>query len=144
MADYSRIQHKGTVISVTEQQVLVEIINRTACAGCRAKTLCSLSEQKEKQIAIASLPGQSWSIGEEVIVSLKTSLGFRAVLLMYLLPLLVLLTVLFTLSSLGVSELITGLAALVAPAFCYLVVWLFRDRIGRKYVFVLEKNIFAP
>ena len=144
MAGNSRIQHKGIVVSVTDQQIVVEIINLSACAGCRAKALCSLSEQKEKQIAVAPLPGQSWRVGEEVVVSLKTSLGFRAVFLMYLLPLLVLLVVLFTLSSLGVSELVTGLAALVAPAFSYWAVWLFRDRIGRRYVFVLEKCIFAP
>ena len=139
MADFRRIEHKGTVVSVTDEQIVVEIINRSACAECKAKGLCSLSEQKEKRIEAAPLPGQSWSVGEEARVSLKTSLGFRAVFLMYVLPLMVLLAVLFTLHALGVSELLTGLAALAAPLVCYWVVWLFRDRIGREYVFVLEK-----
>jgi len=140
MAAPRHIQHQGTVVSVTEQEVLVEIINRSACAGCRAKAVCSMSEQKEKHIAIAPLPGQSWGVGEEVLVTLRASLGFRAVLLMYVLPLIVLLVVLFTLNALGVPELVTGLAALAAPALCYWVVWLFRERIGREYVFVLEKR----
>jgi len=140
MAAPRHIQHQGTVVSVTEQEVLVEIINRSACAACRAKAVCSMSEQKEKHIAITPLPGQSWKVGEDAIVSLRTSLGFRAVFLMYVLPSIVLLAVLFTLSSFGLPELLTGLAALAAPALCYWVVWLFRERIGKNYVFVLEKR----
>ncbi|MCL1973197.1 MAG: SoxR reducing system RseC family protein [Bacteroidetes bacterium] len=133
------IEHKGTVISVTDQEVLVEIPQQSACASCRARTLCSLSEQTEKRIALPLLPGQHWSVGAEVMVSLSTSLGFKAVFLMYVLPLLSLLAVLFTLSYFKVSELVTGLAALTAPLLCYGVVWLFRDRIGKRCVFVLQK-----
>ena len=134
------IEHKATVVLVSEQEVWVEIIQQSACASCRAKTLCSLSEQKEKRLALPRQAGQNWSVGEEVTVCLSTSLGLKAVFLMYVLPLIVLLAVLFSLSALGVSEWITGLAAFAAPLLCYGMVWLFRDRIGQKCVLVLQES----
>lgn len=121
------IEHKATVVSVTDKEILVEIIQQSACAHCRAKTLCSLSEQKEKRITLPRQAGQNWSVGEEVTVCLKSSLGLKAVFLMYVLPLIALLAVLFTLNYFNVSELITGLAALAAPLLYYGVVWFFRD-----------------
>ena len=136
---YQAIEHKGKIVAIKEQTLFVEMENKSACVGCKAKTFCSLSDQKEKQIAVTPQAGQSWSVGEEVKVCLRVSLGFRAVFLMYVLPLIVLLTVLFTLSSLGVPEWVTGLTALLSPLVCYFILWLYRDSIGKKYVFVLQK-----
>ena len=139
MSSTTQVKHTGTVVSMTDKEVTVEMVNRSACATCRAKTLCSLSEQKEKRITLPLAAGVCWRVGEEVEVSLRASLGYWAVFLMYVLPLIALLIVLFLLHALGISEWITGLSALAAPLFCYGVVWLFRDRIGKQYTFVLQK-----
>ena len=135
----STVCHTGKVVSATGSEVWVEIVNQSACAHCRAKTLCSLSEQKEKQVSVPIKLGDCWSVGEEVEVSMRASLGYWAVFLMYVLPLIVLLIVLFSLNALGAPEWLTGLGALAAPLFCFGVVWLFRDRIGKQYTFVLQK-----
>ena len=134
-----QIEHKGTVVAVTERQVSVEIINRSACEACNAKSLCSLSNQKEKTIWLPRILGQPWTPGEVVVVSLRSSMGLKAVLISYIIPLLALLAALFGLSYLGVSEWITGVVALGIPLLCYFVVWLLRDRIEKKYIFVLKK-----
>ena len=128
------IEHNATVVAVTDREVLVAMIHQSSCASCRAKTLCSMSEQKEELTSLPLLPGQKLHVGEEVIVSLRSSLGLKAVFLMYVLPLFALLAVLCTLSYFNVSELVTGLAALIAPLSCYFIVWLFRERIGKEYV----------
>jgi len=133
------IEHKGTVISVLDQILVVEIINHATCAGCKAKSFCSLSEQNEKWISLPIKAGQTWRVGEEVMVELRSLLGFKAVFLMYLLPLLSLLLPLLTLPYLGVSELFTGLFSLTAPLLCYFFVWLFRHRIEKEYIFAAKK-----
>ena len=135
------IEHKGKVIGITEQNLYIEVVSESACAGCKAKSFCALSGQKEKIINLPHKEGQTWHTGEEVVVQLKSSLGFKAVLLMYVLPLLFLLLPLFTLPYFGVSELITGLSALLAPALCYFFVWLFRQRIEKEYIFAAKKLI---
>jgi len=135
------IEHQGTILSVADHQILVKIVSHSACAGCRAKAFCSMSDQEEKQITVPPETGETWSVGEEVLVTLQSSLGFKALFLIYLLPLIALLTTLFLLLHLGVSELFAGLSALGAAAFCYVMVWLFRDRIEKEYIFVLKKQI---
>jgi len=137
------IEHKGTVISVTDRELVVEIINQATCIGCKAKSFCSLSGQNEKLISLPLKQNQKWNVGEEVVVELKASLGFKAVFLMYVLPLFFLLLPLFTLPYLGVSELLTGLSALMAPAIGYFFVWLFRRRIEKEYIFAAKKLNFA-
>ena len=133
------IAHKGTVISVSERNIVVEVISESACAGCKSKSFCSISGQSEKVISIPRLAGEKWSVGEEVMVVLQASLGYKAVFLMYGLPLVFLLFPLFTLPYFGASELITGVTALLAPLLCYFFVWLFRRRIEKEYIFAAKK-----
>ena len=137
------IEHKGTVVSVTDEHILVEVINQSACAGCKAKSFCSLSGQSEKIISIPNQPDTVWHTGEEVMVEIKESLGFKALFLMYILPLLFLLIPLLTLPHFGVSELFTGLSALFAPILCYFFVWLFRRRIEKEVIFAAKKLNFT-
>jgi len=99
-----------------------------------------MSEQNEKLIPLPIKAGESWLEGEEVEVSLRASLSYKAVILMYVMPLIALLAVLFGMTYTGASELLSGLAALLAPMICYFIVWLFRDRIQKSYIFSIEKG----
>jgi len=139
MPRFRPVEHKGRIVSIEDQMVCVEIVNTSACASCRAKTLCSMSDKKEKLLRLPLGAGQSWEIGEEVVVSLRGSLGLKAVFLVYIVPLLALLAVLFGLSFAGTPDWVTGLTALVVPLFCYFVVWIYRDKIEKEYIFVLNK-----
>jgi Positive regulator of sigma E activity len=136
-----RIQHQGTIQSINEGMARVEIISRSACGACSAKGLCSMSEKKEKMVDVFLTPGLCWEVGEEVVVSLRMSLGMRAVLLMYVAPLLLLLAAILILLPLGVSELYTGLIALILPVIYYFIIWFFRNNIEKSYIFVMEKSI---
>jgi len=136
-----RIQHQGSIKSIEKGLAQVEIVSRSACGACSAKGLCSMSEKKEKIIEVPLPPGLSWEVGEAVVVSLRISLGMRAVILMYVAPLLLLLATILVLLPIGVPELYTGLIALVLPAIYYLIIWFFRDKIEKNYIFVLEKSI---
>ena len=112
MNSNSEISHRGRVVAITPEVTKVEIISESACGACHAKGLCSLGDSKVK---IVDLPTSGWSdikVGDEVEVVLKASMGHKAVLLAYMIPLVILVAVLLALTSAGVDELRSGLAAI--------------------------------
>ncbi|HSA04597.1 MAG TPA: SoxR reducing system RseC family protein, partial [Tenuifilaceae bacterium] len=92
------IEHLGRVDAVTANDIRVVIVSQSACASCHAKGACSASDTSEK-IVVISKAGHNYLVGETVKVLLKQSLGYKALFLGYILPLIVLLTALFTFSA---------------------------------------------
>lgn len=133
------IEHWGRVEELTPKEVIVSIISQSACASCHAKGVCSASDIEEKRITVRRVNNESYSIGETVKVSLKQSMGYKALLLGYLLPLVVLLVSLFTLSGLGFSEAESGLYSLLLLLPYYGIIYLFRNRISREFNFEIAK-----
>ena len=86
MADI--IKHRGIVEKVDGTHITVRIVQTSACAACSAKGLCNASESKEKQIDVYEV-NPSYQIGEEVVLCGTTSMGMRAVLLAFGVPLLI-------------------------------------------------------
>ena len=84
MADI--IKHRGIVEKVDGMHITVRIVQTSACAACSAKGLCNASESKEKQIDVYEV-NPSYQIGEEVVLCGTTSMGMRAVLLAFGVPL---------------------------------------------------------
>ena len=139
MSSNSEISHRGRVVSVTPEFTTVEIVSESACSACHAKGFCSLGESKLKRVEV---PTSGWSglkPGDEVEVVLKASMGHRAVLFAYLLPLVVLVAVLLAAVTAGLSELHAGLAALAAVAVYYFCLWLMRGRLRKEYIFNIKK-----
>ncbi|MBQ9185794.1 MAG: SoxR reducing system RseC family protein [Bacteroidales bacterium] len=131
------ISHKGKVISAEGGMVKVEIISQSACSACHAAGLCSASDMKRKEVE-----AKSWSSfvpGEEVNVFLRRSMGMRAVLLAYAIPLFVVIGITVTLCYTGVPELTAGLAGIGAIALWYFIVYLLRDKIAKGYAFTVER-----
>lgn len=139
MNSNSEISHRGRVVAITPEVTKVEIISESACGACHAKGLCSLGDSKVK---IVDLPTSGWSdikVGDEVEVVLKASMGHKAVLLAYMIPLVILVAVLLALTSAGVDELRSGLAAIAAVAVYYFGLWLMRGRLRNEYIFNIKK-----
>lgn len=139
MSSSSEISHKGRVVSVTPEVTTVEIVSESACGACHAKGLCSLGDSKVKMVEV---PTSGWSDirpGDEVEVVLKASMGHKAVLLAYMIPLVLLVAVLLSAVSAGVGELYAGLAAIAAVAVYYFGLWLMRGRLRNEYIFNIKK-----
>ena len=139
MSSSSEISHKGRVVSVTPEVTTVEIVSESACGACHAKGLCSLGDSKVKMVEV---PTSGWSDirpGDEVEVVLKASMGHKAVLLAYMIPLVLLVAVLLVAVSAGVGELYAGLAAIAAVAVYYFGLWLMRGRLKNEYIFNIKK-----
>ena len=133
-----QITHKGRIVAIDSEITTIEIIAESACASCHAKGLCGLGEEKVKQVQVRTSAWVPRKVGDEVEVVLKKSMGYKAVFIAYGLPLVVLFAALMILNALGVGELYAGLGAIGAVALCYLVIFLFRNKISKDYSFFLK------
>lgn len=133
------ISHKGKIMDITPLVTTVEIVSESACSACHAKGLCGMSESERKSIQVPTSGWDSYEIGEEVNVLLKSSMGHKAVWVAYVAPLIILMAVLLGLIAAGASELAAGLCGIAAVAVYYFCIWLLRDRLKNEYVFTLEK-----
>lgn len=125
-------------MAIDPEITTIEILAESACASCHAKGLCGLGEEKVKQIQVRTSAWTPRKVGDEVEVVLRKAMGYKAVFIAYGLPLVVLFVALMLLNSLGVGELWAGLGALGAVAVCYLVLFLFRNKISKDYSFFLK------
>jgi len=134
------IGHEGVVSEVTSSGYKVSIVSKSACAGCHAKGLCSVSEMADKTIEIKTSDTDRFKVGEKVSVNMEESMGMRAVWLVYAIPAVILVTFLLYLQHLGVDELTIGLSVIGAIAVYFVILFLFRKKIGRHFNFTIAPS----
>lgn len=132
------ISHIGRIVSIDSGKVSVEILSESACSACHAAGLCGASESKRKIIEVPRVAGFDMRTGQEVKVCLGRSMGLKAVLVSYVLPVIVLMAFIVVLPLLGFSELATGLVSIAGVCLYYFIVFLLRDRLSGKYEFYIK------
>jgi len=130
------IEHEGIVQGSGDNFVTVKISSASACSGCHAEGTCTMSGNEEKLIDVTG--SYNVSTGDRVTVLLKQSSGYTALFLGYILPLIVVLTVLIILISASVPELTSGLTAVAALIPYYGALWIFKKHIGKKFTFTIK------
>lgn len=138
MSSNSEIAHRGRIVSITPEITTVEIVSESACAACHAKGLCSLGDSTVKQVELPTRGWDNYSVGQEVNVVLRASMGHKAVWLAYVIPLIILVAALLGTLAAGGSELLAGGVAIGAIALYYLVIWLLRGRLRNEYIFNIK------
>jgi sigma-E factor negative regulatory protein RseC len=135
-----KIKHLGVVEKVDGSHVTVRIVQTSACSSCSAKGLCNASESKEKLIDVYHNQ-VSCQIGEQVVVCGTTSMGMRAVLLAFGLPVLILLLALFvTMRITDGDALFSALLGLGTMVPYYLIIYVCKDKLNRTFSFTIEKH----
>jgi sigma-E factor negative regulatory protein RseC len=134
--DKGTINHEGVVQKVDEKSVIVSISSTSACSGCHAEGSCSMSGKEEKIIEVTG----KYNViqGDIVTILMKQSMGYSALLLGYILPLVSVVSVLVVLVSFKVSELVSGLISLGILIPYYLILFSFRKKINEKFTFTLK------
>jgi len=132
------ICRSGIVKKITEDSVEVQVLVESACSGCHAKSACPAGEMQEKVI-YAMPPEWPVAVGDRVEIRLVPSLGYLAVSIAYLLPVVLLLATLFTLSSIGFGDGWSALVALAVAVAYFGGVWLFRARLQRKFKMTISR-----
>ena len=136
------IKHDGIIIALNEDgTALVRIVQTSACAACKAKAMCASAESAEKEMTGVLLGDEQWAVGNEVEVMVQQKMGWKAVVLAYLLPFFVMLAVMLIGNAIwAVREEILGTVALCAMALYYLVLGMFKDKLQKEFSFTARKR----
>ena len=148
------IKHDGIIIALNEDgTALVRIVQTSACAACKAKAMCASAESAEKEMTVVLLGDGQWAVGDSVEVMVQQKMGWKAVVLAYLLPFFVMLAVMFIgngLLAMGDGQLamgdgakreaVLGTVALCAMAVYYLVLGMFKDKLQKEFSFTARKK----
>ena len=138
MSKKNEIVHSGKIVEITPDFTTVEIIVDSACSGCHAKSLCGMSEEQEKLISLPTDPYADHKVGDIVKVCTKMSMGLKAVWISYVIPLMILMILILSLSSVIGNEVISGLVAIGGVGVYYLVIWLLRDKLQNEFLFYIK------
>lgn len=132
------IYHDGKIIEITPEFTSVEIISSSACSQCHAKGLCGFSEEESKVVMVPTSPYTERKVGDAVTLALKQTMGLKAVWISYVIPLIILMILVLSLSSVIDNEVWTGLTAIGGVALYYWVIWLLRDKLKNEFVFYIK------
>lgn len=130
------INHKGVVKENSGNSVIISISPSSACTGCHARGSCGTSGSAEKVVVVDGC--YDVKPGDHVTVTMLQSMGFKALFLGYVLPFILVISVLAVFVSLEYTELTAGLIAIAALIPYYLVLSFFRKKIDEKFIFTIK------
>ena len=140
MAKKDEISHPGKIIDINPDFTTVEILVSSACSSCHAKSLCGMSETKDKVIMVPTDPYTAYSIGDQVNVLTKKTMGLKAVWISYIIPLVILMILILSLSTVVENEMIRGLVAIAGVALYYGLIYIFRDKLSNEFSFYIKEK----
>ena len=141
MADSAILCKDGKVVGVEGAHYKVKITTPSACATCHAKSLCSsLTSQDQKEREILATSHQPLKVGDTVSLEMEERLGWIALFYSFVLPFLIMILVLFGLFASGVSQTTSALIAVLSLAPYYLVLYRFRSKLEKDFVFLAVKK----
>ena len=122
----------------------VLITQNTACGACNAKSACAVAAESAQKIIETVSDDSSLAVGDEGIVYGQQSLGLFAALLAFVIPILLILTILFTLPYFIENEVVSGTIALATLIPYYITLSFFKDKLKTKFQFYIRRVKEAP
>lgn len=132
------ISHEGVVTKITDDELEIKILAQSACAACHAKSACGMGEQAEKTLLVPRPKDKKFALNQKVNVKMAIGQGNKAAVLAYLLPIILLLTVLFVCIGLGLNEGLSALISFAALVPYYIVLYRRRDKLKEKFDYTIE------
>ena len=138
MSKAETIRHEGIVESLGAEGCTVRILQASACSSCSARQLCRSSESKEKLVEVKG-HYPTLHVGDRVMLVGSVRQGLQASVLAYVVPLIIMLAVLFLVTH-HYGEKLGALAALLALALYYGMLFLLKDKLAGQFSFRIENN----
>lgn len=123
---------------VTDNSLIVNIVNQSACSTCHAQSACTVSDFQDKEIEISNF-SKSFVPGQEVTVIFQESKGFTALFYGYVLPFILVLSTLIITLSISNNELLAGLFSLAILLPYYITLYFFRHLLKKVFNFEVEE-----
>lgn len=143
MSQYTgTIRQRATIVDITPSEIEVEVCRPEACAACKAKSVCSEGGASGDGRRMTLLnDGQSYAVGEQIMLVMRRSSGLKAVVIAYLVPVFLIVAALLIFRSLQIREIVAAVATLGILGLYFLIVRLMRGRIDRELTIEIEKEI---
>ena len=126
------------MLSTDGKMAHIQIVQSSACSACKAKAMCSSSESQTKEMDALML--EPMVAGDRVEVEVREHLAWRAVLLAYILPFVVMMVVIAVLElTTGLDEAVVGTLSLCAIALYYIGLSVFKHRLQKQFTFTARK-----
>ena len=132
------IEHRGIVENINGSHIQVRIVQTSACSTCSIKGHCNASESKEKLIDVYDQNATDFHIGQNVMVMGTTSMGMQAVILAFGVPFIVLFITLYTTMQITDNELISALVGLSSLIPYYIILYINKGRLRKKFSFDIK------
>ena len=132
------VSHRGVVTKVTDGELEVRILSKSACAACHIKSACNIAEMQEKTVILPKPEDSDFKDGDEVEINMTVAQGNKAVLFAYLIPAVLVIAMIFILNAMNLGQ---GLNALISIGILvpyYFVVYLFRNKLKEKFQYRIE------
>jgi sigma-E factor negative regulatory protein RseC len=132
------IEHPGVVERIDGKKIWVSIMPQSACGNCHSKSYCGMAEMAEKIVEVASQDYEkTYKVGQKVTVQLRKSLGYKALLLGYLIPFMIILLTLIIILAITNSELLSALTSISLVVPYYYILYLNREKIRASFRFFI-------
>jgi len=132
------IRHEGVVTHVEGNTARVSILQASACQACKAQSMCMSADSKQKEMDALML--EPMSVGDRVEVMVRERLAWRAVMLAYMMPFVLMMMVMMVLLyATDWSEAVVGVTSIASIALYYIVLGLFNKRLTRHFSFTARK-----
>lgn len=148
MQDYSElytesdimIEHKGIVASVAGNKLSVKILQQSACSNCHAKNSCMAADSKEKMVDIFDFSGK-YGVNDLVTIQGKESMGYKAILWAFLIPVALLVAILVLSTSVwNFGEMKAAMAAILSLVPYYAMLYLLRNKMAQTFRFRIKNK----
>lgn len=133
-----RISHEGIITNINNDSIEIKILSKSACASCNIKSACNMSEMQEKIITIPAPKDKNLSIGQEVKISMGLGQANKAVIFAYVIPVVILISMIFIFNALKIEEGINALLSISSLLPYYLILFLFRKKLKRKFEYEIQ------
>lgn len=136
----SNIIKKAKIIKIAPRSLTVEIEGQEACGNCALKGRCSSGECKNPVCTFPLQETSSYQIGNTVELIISETNGFLAVFWGYLLPLLLIVTVLSAALYLKQGEIRSGIYSIIVLIPYYFGLSLFQKSFQKKLSVSINKR----
>ncbi|MEE0888755.1 MAG: SoxR reducing system RseC family protein [Bacteroidales bacterium] len=136
------VEQKGIVIKKQEDKLVVKIEQKSTCSSCHARGACTSLDKKDKEIEIKSKDTANYNIGDEVIITISTKLGMKAVLIAFVLPLILIVLALFlSIKIFSLSQSISALISLLVLSAYYFLLYKQNLFLSKQFNFTIKEKI---
>lgn len=136
------VEQKGIVIKKQENKVVVKIEQKSTCSSCHARGACTSLDKKDKEIEITTKDVENYNIGDEVIITISTKLGMKAVFIAFVLPLILIVLALFlSIKIFSLSQSLSALISLVVLSAYYFFLYKQNLFLSKQFNFTIKEKI---